>query len=142
MICSCGVEVAEHPASRCLDALVAERVMGWRTSVDAPAADRERWAQPIAVGWQWWNPNRFPCPFQSDLPTYSSSIAAAWEVVETVSHRWSRSFTLGAPHAKFSSPRYKLWFTRFGKASAYGETAPLAIVRAALLSVGEKKEEG
>jgi len=27
--CTCGIDIMEHPASRCLDALVAEKVMGW-----------------------------------------------------------------------------------------------------------------
>lgn len=51
-----------------LDALIAERVMGWRNIPTASVPDRP-WIDEHGMGFQ-------------DLKPYSTDISAAWEVVE------------------------------------------------------------
>lgn len=69
-------------AGRELDALIAEKVMGWRKALDAPVDAHLRWPEPIQAGWLWYNPDRSPCPFEYTIPNYSTDIKDAWQVVE------------------------------------------------------------
>ena len=61
--------------------------------------------------------------------SYSTDIAAAWSVVEKMH---SKNFYL----RYFYDGRYGCYFTEPPREVAYGETAPLAICRAALKAVG------
>ena len=115
------------PASRALDALVAEKVMGWEwfrfirhedsyIGEFGPAQGDE----PIAEN------------YGEHPPLYSTSIAAAWEVVEKLR---DTQFTLERD-ALVSAGGWSCMMGGFGE----GSTAPLAICRAALKAVGVTDE--
>lgn len=101
-----------------LDALVAERVMGWHLySGEARAPNGIPWIDNDGVGVgrshpAGWSP--------------STDIAAAWEVVEQMGHEMKLEY-IGSAKVTFR-------VTSSRQVSATG-TAPLAICRAALLSI-------
>lgn len=113
-----------------LDALVAEKVMGWHplTSDVPPNA----WSTPLGViSWA-------TSSYRSFQP--SVDIAAAWQVVEkTGMHIFNRAFPYGA-----RDNSKERWHAAFGMCDDFGcaascanaETAPLAICIAALRRVG------
>lgn len=124
------------PAGRALDALVATRVMGWVNVIESnppnrtwPSRTRRHWRAPGSV-------------FARKLPHYSTDIAAAWEVVRALrdptegdERFWTLtdSGSLGW-HADLS------WNAKEGDAlvplgEGIGDTAPLAICRAALTAM-------
>jgi hypothetical protein len=124
-----------------LDALVAEKVMGWKQSavngiywVDQEGKVRAR--RRSLMFEKMWAP--------------SSDIAAAWEVVEKLSDRFMFSLDQVHKNTKDGKPRPAQWAAGFlslnpSDGAAYwserSETAPLAICRAALKAVdtGSKK---
>jgi hypothetical protein len=125
-------QIDAMPAGREMDALVAERVMGW---VRHPDSMYRHWCERQPDGTL-----RFldQCePLHTVRPWHpSTDIAAAWEVVEKLrgeSFPWE--FSLGWRHIE---P-----FVSFGRTAnqkdeigfSHGETAPLAICRAALKTV-------
>ena len=116
MTCSCGVEVAEHPASRCLDACVAERVMGWVCPPD----------------YNYWMTIHSGGTFDlhelkaSWLP--SSSIKSAWSVLD----RWQGDYILRHRNDIFSCELFRPSEQWDGR---WADTMPLAICRATLLAV-------
>ncbi len=110
-----------------LDALVAEKVMGWKSRKSVGLATHEGdnlWIRPdnCAAG----------------LRVYSTDISAAWEVVEKIKSIIKRNFffellyTPERPHwyAVFSSTKPERRY------SADGRTAPHAICLAALKAFG------
>lgn len=113
-----GEALALVPAGSVMDKMIAEQVMGWK--VAEPAAAMLRF---VSMG-NTLNP--------SNVPHYSTDVAAAWLVVDVMIDHWD--FDLR--HVV----TYTANFTRFNSLadpgySADGETAPLAICRAALLAV-------
>ena len=102
-------------AGRELDALVAEKVMGWKdpSPVFGLMEDVEG------------NAN-FP-------PDYSTSIAAAWRVVE----KWQGDITVDRRNEHFKVTFYKPSY----EYEVWAETLPLAICLAALKAVGHPMEE-
>jgi hypothetical protein len=131
------MKVSEMPAGQALDILVAERVMGYKddgswphqvTDEDGGTGDR--------------------------LPEYSTSIAAAWEVVEKMATRGIWMAVSDMRHGRYTiehaAPWSGWWATwmRTDRSTdltevegdhdwaATGDTAPLALCRAALLAVG------
>jgi hypothetical protein len=111
--------MGEPEAGRELDALVAERVFGW-TECDPDA-------RPFGAVFEEPGYGRASNGDRRFIPTYSTDIDAAWQVVERVGERCC-DFTLeragSAWHADF----------RMGVATA--TTAPLAICLAALDAFG------
>ena len=127
---TCGVEIDEHEATTCLDAWVAERVMGWEKC-------NNWWMRPVdgeicrlvtAAHSGSWNP--------------SQDIAAAWVLVEKVADLHGCQFSIervGRPW-EIKCGRYgavvsggDLWYERPDLTLAvYAPTAPLAITRAAI----------
>ena len=126
----CQTLVTDHEANRCLDAWIAEEVMGWDDS----------------CGYSYWI--MLP-PKESTgrsegrvypVPAFISSISAAWEVVKKIINDEQR-FEL------ITGDQMLAWIV--GEDSApdklglficgVGETMPLAICRAALLSLKETK---
>ena len=113
-------EIGKLEAGRELDALVAEKVMGWRL-LDPPQADQPSyWATWVML------PHREAAKDWSP----STNIAAAWEVVERLranGYSWMQ-FTLIADQ----------WDLEMGQGGhdigcdTLAPTAPLAICRAAL----------
>ena len=130
----------EMKAGRELDALVAEKVMGWERG------DTSR-------GFMKWYPagkrHKSGCG-EFDIPGYSTDIAAAWEVVEKLgtSGRWVLHLLApqDADYVMRDGETVQLWRAKFEKkfwdvqkAEPYewpeGLTAPHAICNAALMLV-------
>jgi len=112
-----------------LDALIAERVMGYkRAHMDDPEIN--------FAGDIWLNPNGTKYLHTAALPEYSTSIEAAWEVVEKL-HELGFFFDL---HWDLNT---SVWTTSFKKSSDISEPnfyskereAPHAICKAALKAV-------
>jgi hypothetical protein len=101
-------EILAMEPGRELDALVAEKVMGW-TKVGENA-----WEAPNIKG--------YPL-----LPRYSTDIATAWEVVEKIAQKW-HDFNIGRHHGKWSIG----WNYKGSVVDL--KTAPEAICKAALLA--------
>jgi len=135
-----AVRPSEEPAAagRELDALVATLVMGWTEVQDVPY--RETHWDHLTFRYSGNRPTGFrPGKSQSlqEVPAFSTSIAAAWEIVDKASEM--------GYHARVKSPfmpgeLYWAGFTPHGSTGwngrpdyeGSGETAALAICRAAL----------
>lgn len=123
-------------AGRELDALVAEKVFGLHRN------ERGHWYDVSGSSIPCYYADTEPCDPSSWLPDYSTSIAAAWEVIErVVSGKVSENlegFALtvqpGTIGASFSNLHGK------GHFQSNGKTAPLAICLAALKAVGVDAE--
>lgn len=142
--CNCGTLISEHPASRCLDACVAEKVMGHGIfSIGNDDTGLQEAKGDILT---------------RNLAAYSTQIGAAWEVVENLRAQ-SLMVSVGANvnvgrlvncEAKGWKPytvhvHYPLTpearpdvRDRPTNVWAHAETAPLAICRAALRTTEEK----
>lgn len=123
-------------AGRELDALVAEKVMGWKLEnyeTSEPAStDRHYLDASRNDGWAW-------VGRETDIEAWqwqpSTDIAAAWEVVEKL---LPCQFTLGSPEKE--SAKGDVWYAEFGEwvdhlfqgEEATAPTAPHAICLAAL----------
>lgn len=103
-----GMSIDSMPAGREMDALVAEKVMGWRLDDDG-----------------FWTLIADPMCQASKPKAYSSDIALAWEVVEKMGRPCNLTF--------HHDGRWAMQFG--GSGSGLGDTAPLAISRAALKAV-------
>jgi hypothetical protein len=124
-------QVGELVAGRELDALVAEKVMGWHSSED---------------GYFWLRVDGGFGGYVTEEPPFSggraprfapsTDITAAWQIVEHMHKRgfhivlWFDDFGTGQWGARF--PRGLIGRDR----SDHGHTAPLAICRAALAAIG------
>lgn len=108
-------------AGRELDALVAEKVMGWKLGDNrgAPA---------------WFAHDEFRCEVWQFKP--SEDIAAAWEVVEKLGKTWwfDVELTGNLWHAQFESQEH---ISERQFADDYStDSAPHAICKAALMAMG------
>lgn len=111
------VQVLTRDAGRALDALVAEKVMGEPvTWLPTALSHRDPHQSGEVFGAKGWH----------RVPSYSTDIADAWLVVEKMRER---GFVISA------TPNQQSWCATFGADSVWGETAPLAICRAALAAV-------
>lgn len=125
-------------AGRELDALIAEKVMGWE-AVNDELEIAKREGNPDLVDSQRWHRRKvwfkgnekMACEECGTLPAYSTDIAAAWEVVEKAD-LWSLYGSIGdGPY------RACIQFEdREGLMTA--DTAPLAICLAALKAVSQE----
>lgn len=116
-------EILTMPAGEEMDALVAEKVMGW---TDAGSAFCRECLNPEVLHWHDAG-GRLRCGYNS----FSRGISAAWEVVEKMGKFKVESCPEGCeeseiPHVYAEGP------TQIGHNAV---TAPLAICRAALLAV-------
>lgn len=146
------------PAGRELDALVAERVMGWewlerRMDVHDPSTARKALFPPSDSEWirinyneRDWSAASSATPRFHDwdeaalrskggaaelcLPYYSSDIAAAWQVVEKMAEKGDLIFL--QTH-RGDDEQYAATFVE--PFTAYAPTVPLAVCRAALKAV-------
>lgn len=136
-------EIDALPAGPALDALVAERVMGW---VCPPATS----VLPVRM---WVGPSGRVHP---ELPRFSTNIAAAWLVVERIGERvddeqsldfswltlvhtgdgYAASFDV-SPHEVALDTISGNWWDNLQllEYAGWAKTAPLAICRAALKAV-------
>lgn len=118
-----------------LDALVAEKVMGWKK-------DRVRVGRNSGDGTTFWTidalrfgdrihalePHDQPLNVPG-LPPYSTDIAAAWEVVDNMRAR-NLEFEIS------SAPHRLPWLAKFGRRAEPAPTPAHAICLAALKAVG------
>lgn len=106
-------------AGRALDALVAEKVMGWELVTESEFG--LCWKVPLPAG-------RFEFRSDDSAPPYSTAMGAALHVVEQLAD--TQGFFLG----KHSTPGRPPWCCRFGVEPSLteGETAPFVICVAAL----------
>jgi hypothetical protein len=134
-----------------LDAMVAEKVLGWEPNQAPPDGFFCRTAGDVkgdrfAPVW-WKTPVDWRCGVCDGVPPYSSDIAAAWEVVERLS--LTEVFYMEVRNTIGGAVRVRLSFSdtlvagtenEWGEIERKGEviaaTAPLAICLAALASVG------
>lgn len=122
-------EISQMPADRNLDALVAERIMGWQWFEDRkgfrlllPSGEPDGRFYTVQQG-----PHQF-------VPCYSADITEAWEVVE----RFPCAFGIGRAWKLTGEPAgWSVWIGVGMGVSARADTVPLAICRAALLAVLE-----
>ena len=119
---------------RNLDVLVAEKVMGWKNI--SPHYSKTPWGTDPKHGMNW-----------CQLPSYSTYIVAAWEVVEKMaSLDWDVNISLSS---KLPSDDVERWYCEmtcgddnaawrddFRFIQIWASTAPLAICLAALKAVG------
>jgi Phage ABA sandwich domain len=117
--------VSELKAGRELDALVAEKVMGW-TQV------RNSKPEGFSSLWRGRPPGNLAT--LRTIPDYSTDISDAWKVVEKVDNRNGVAREMGVLTASIS--RYDNGYTvRFFNSGVTADTAPLAICLAALKAV-------
>jgi len=124
-------EILSTEAGREMDALIAEKVMGEKQ----PIYVHEFHIDPIySEGHNWFC---YPSFYEGDIckwepRNFSTDISAAWEVADWLRNYWG-TFELIAGlswHCWSELKDAKIWGT--------GNTAPLAICRAALLAVMEE----
>jgi hypothetical protein len=122
-------KILNKPAGREMDALVAEIVMGWEYIPDKQ--ERKTWSSTHWVNWK-----DSKGKTQLLVLSYSTDIAAAWQVVEKTMlldnydlMKDGENYIFGHYGKNGIDP-----WTEFVRAS----TAPLAICRAALLAVLEE----
>jgi hypothetical protein len=134
---TCGIDVLEHPANRCLDAWVAEKILG----IVLCDHEEDKYGKCSKCGlnksyWERITPPRY----------HSVDIAAAWEVVEKM-HELGYWAQIRTPFGVESNLDNWCGFTPHettgwnGKPDNWtnAETIPSAICRAALLAVEAKK---
>ena len=138
-------EIRALEAGRELDALVAEKVLGfdavWTSEQEVHAYMAEN---PDTIKW----PTRsLPLTLKIDdggcwcavLAHYSTSIADAWEVVEKLYVPELPDLGFCVTRGPATRPGWLAWFGWNGR-EAEAPTASLAICRAALLAVNEETE--
>lgn len=127
-----------------LDAMVAEVVFGWQWWTDgancvlySPKEQRE-WAEDLL---EHMSPGRMGVP---SLPCFRAAWTSTWEgvglIVDELKRRNCDELDI---NYCLSSPEQERWSAALwgpgGDAIAYGETAPLAVARAALLALAEEE---
>ena len=132
----CGVHVDEHPENACFNAWVATGVMeidsirrhdkkGPGRVVEAYAVYSDDSEDGYAMYW-----------LNSDFYNYSGHIAAAWRVVEKV----LKKDVLARVRLDSGSFAWTVWVSNKDISTwASGETAPLAICRAAIKATKESE---
>ena len=155
-------EILNMPAGREMDALIAEKVMGWTWRAFQPAhVPGELVRRPYPGNWSALprriadGTERLAGGWDSDLPHYSTDISAAWEVTEKITDIFSMPGVFGGSRygrfylyitkvraLGFSANYHQAVFKRNGGkdkkvVTSLGDTTPLAICRAALLAVME-----
>jgi len=131
------MDFANMPAGREMDALIAEKVMGFRREKTPPDYNGEYGGEdilvPISIDHEnFIYPPKGKIALTYFVPNYSTDIATAWSVAEKMhslsvyreNNQWWSWFFDGYNDDKII----------YGKASA--DTAPEAICRAALMAVG------
>lgn len=132
--------VLSRDASRELDALIAERVMGEPKPVYTFGPTLVFAAEyPASRGGMWREEVRYD---EGDVPTwrplaFSTDIAAAWMVMERMRADGFSAEVTGHPGRGFHCHIYEGTGTRRRNGYALADAAPLAICRAALLAVEE-----
>lgn len=118
-------KILSMPAGRELDALVAEKVMGWKQCSMEGVRIKTCYGKPPEFGR---NDGRVR------IPGYSTDISAAWEVVEKVKQmNWFFILSDNLFPDKWEASLF--WDPNGTMIEARAETAPEAICKASLLAV-------
>lgn len=134
--------IYDMPAGKEMDTLVAEKVMklcvhDWKLT---PNDDDGvcRICQKCHLEFWGLRPPIYGCHYGS----YSTDIAAAWEVVEKIAHNASNELARkqGFSYWQLNAYPDKGWACRIGSISINADTAPLAICRVALLAIEYEPE--
>ncbi len=130
----CGTKITEHPATLCLSAWVAEMCMGWEV--------RSRdfgWSVYINGGWAYSIGNHHMNAFFYP----HVDIAAAMEVVEQITASVGESLRYTALWWMNQDKWYEFEINDSyeDETIGFGETAPLAICRCAILAAAKEKAE-
>lgn len=137
-------------AGRELDALIAEKVMGWEVLTDEleiakregtpDLVDPQRWHRRKV----WFKGNeKMACEECGTLPAYSTNITDAWEVVERLVSTPGPNGDHHSVQVDYSGDAVVVidenedW-----QVSAIADTAPLAICLAALKAVSQEGQHG
>jgi hypothetical protein len=146
-------KAVEMKPGRELDALVAEKVMGWSRKTITVAKQyhgQNEWDPPQTVSWgsdaivqgnKVYTFDRDDQPTNAEeMPKYSTDIAAAWEVAEKL-HKdsWRLELVtseLLGPDMGGASARFACKAAVRGHVTEHADTAPHAICLAALKAVG------
>lgn len=120
---------AQMKPGRELDALVAEKVMGWRD------ARLHRNGPTDPCEWEAWQgiPPEPEHGWRTALPHYSTSIADAWQVVEWLAEHHDGFVSVGVRSVDWGESGD--YYDHFAHTTS-GESAPHAICLAALAAVG------
>ena len=138
----CNTDIDNHPANRCLDAWVAEKVMGW--DLDKVAREEfisyRRHNTGIGMtGQEEYNEKQSrDRMLMLTIPYYSTDITAAWKVIDRLDELYSAWFEIRGPRvwlARCNLPGYEQ-FSATGLANA-----SLAICRAALKAMKGDSDE-
>lgn len=121
------------PAGREMDVLIAEKVMGWRRH----NAHGDWWetsdGRCFVVKNSGFSAQYDPMP---ELPAFSTDVADAWNVIEEMKSTWGKFMLSYGPYLVGVENKLKDGWQlapEWGNSvCGYGETAPLAICRAAI----------
>jgi Phage ABA sandwich domain len=138
-------DIDKLEVGRDLDALIAEKVMGWKWCASPntfkPGRPWRRWlAEPYRNMPVWDGVTEMPIDGlfdeESNVLYYSTDIAAAWEVVEKMKQR-GFGFWVAGDECWFQHP-----FAPLNRTSATSTSIPLAICRAALKAISAQEIYG
>lgn len=122
-------EILNMPAGREMDALIAEKVMGWKLVQNQGEGGGLYWVGHGGV---------FGDMHKNQTPEFSEDILDAWRVIEKM-HENKYQYTLRGHfmgvEQHIATFDHQDWADANPLYSAHGATAPLAICRAALLAV-------
>jgi len=158
---TCNVHIDEHPASQCLNEWVATDVMGYKALLGMEENAKNfpyiRKIRNPHVKCVWINDDgvRMACEECGDMPEYSTSIAAAWQVREVL-HR--KGISIGLIDCRletntdckwayeiytYDNPDAVMDGVQFGtyhyELDGGAKAAPLAICRAAIKATKESE---
>lgn len=128
--------------SRELDALVAEKIMGWTScEITSRTETRLMWPPDSPKNVFEYKTDGLMGPNKElRVPSYSTDIAAAWEVVEKIRSRQDYvCFEISSEWKGENCPADKNFYARFcigrGTLVGYSDSAPTAICLAALEAI-------
>lgn len=135
------MNASELQAGRELDALIAEKVMGLRREVRLCGSTESATIYSQNPWWQDGRQTLLDVHHHGGPRPYSTDIAAAWEVVEAMRAGLKADDGHAEPgydfELTFEDGVWECWFPHwaFDAGHAHADTAPLAIVRAALTAL-------
>lgn len=121
-------EILQIPAGSRMDAVIAEQIMGWHWLV----YDKDyNWAKISETTGAWVDKNNHF--FHNENWKPSIDVAYSWKVIETMQTSDTGNWFFSLQHENTYGT--KDWYAEFGAYRMWGSTAPIAICRAALLTL-------
>ena len=137
-------EILNMPAGREIDLLIAEMLFSWQWF----PANGMMYFRPVEKFAYGAIKDGESIEYMSNLPSYSTDISSAFEVAEKLSDKWDFAIVNNQNFGKYPDLHYGFRLQAIGEDShiktifALGETASLAICRAALLAVVPAQQGG